>query len=252
MLRKFLAVLILLLAVPVNAQNKEPRIISRSRAVFDNINCTVTHTCDLKQIRYVVEDYEILVDGGHSYGTRLFAWYTTDILDTLENYVFVQVIKGCQYYSSKLDNNIGGVARDHFSERVIFNHKDWVIDSIDTDPVYFSTPKSRHFNYKWNTKPGSTNNKTEKIYGLEKPNRPELYISDRPGTAFYMNGNAKNISLAFKICLYKTLDVPKTTSPDNVDFGIPIHCFYWYSSWVYNHQNNKFEGPYSISPVCNQ
>ncbi|OGN22771.1 MAG: hypothetical protein A2918_01375 [Candidatus Yanofskybacteria bacterium RIFCSPLOWO2_01_FULL_42_49] len=238
----FLLSLVSLLTMPAIGQDKEPRIISRSRELFENTNCIATNTCDLKQIRYLAEDYEIMVDGGYHYGTRLFAWYITETVENLENYAFVQFIKGCQYQSTD-NNNTTWVARDYFLERILFKHKNWVIDSIDSDPVYYSTPNSRHFNYKQDE---------EKTYGANKPTLPELYITDRPGTAFYISPTAKNISLAFKTCLYRTSDVPIKTTPDNINFAEPISCFYWSSSWVYNHDKDKFENPPQISPVCDK
>ena len=177
--------------------------------------------------------------------------YVTNTVPALENYAFVQFIKGCQYYSSddgKL--NVSYLARDHFSKRIIFCHKDWVIDSLDTDPAYYSTPSSRHFNYKWSTTRGSVSENPQKYYGFEKPVYPELYVTDRPGTAFFMNGNSKNISLSFKTCLYRTADIPKETTPENINFGKPISCFYWDSSWIYNSASGKFQSPYYIVKTC--
>ena len=250
-MKQIIVTLFLLLSIPVIAQyNMEPRTVSRSRQVFDNTNCAATNTCDLIQVRYLAEDYEIFAGGGMHYGTRLFAHYVTDTVDALENYAFVQFIKGCQYSSHDTKEVLASISRNHFSKNIIFNHKDWVVDSTDTDPIYFSTPNSRHFNYKRNIKPGSTDKETMRYYGLEKPNYPELYITDRPGTAFYMNNGAKNISLNFKICLYRTSDVPRETVPENIDFSEPITCFYWDSSWVYDHDMDTYKHPHYVVSAC--
>ena len=255
-MRQFIAILVLILSTWAFAQEKgEPRIISRSNQVFENINCAETNTCDLKKVRFKSEDYQILVDGGIHYGTRLFAHYLTDTVGTLENYAFVQFIKGCQYNSYDTGEiTPKSIAREYFNELATYSHKNWVIDSIDTNPIYFSNSEFYHFFYKWNDKQEPLIKNIEspyKLYGLEKPVYPELYVTDRPGTAFYVNGGAKNISLAFKTCLYKTSDIPKEASPEDINFAEPIHCYYWYSSWIYDHEERKFNNPYSISPVCN-
>ncbi|MBI2674388.1 MAG: hypothetical protein HYX22_01465 [Candidatus Yanofskybacteria bacterium] len=252
-MKQVVVVLFLLASVAVTAQyGGNPRITSRSGKVFNNTDCAATNTCDLTQIRYLAEDYEILVGGGMNYGTRFFAHYTTDTVENLENYAFVQFIKGCKYYSHDTGEVFPkSVVHINFGEMSFFNYKDWTVESIDTDPIYFSTPQSRHFNYKWNTKRGSVSRNTERFYGIEKPSYPKLYITDIPGVAFHMNNNAKNTSLAFKLCLYRTSDVPRESTPENIDFAVPINCFYWYSSWVYDHDIGKFQHPYNIAPACN-
>lgn len=252
-MKRVIIALLLLFSVPALAQyDKKPRIISRSGQIFNNINCADTNTCDLIQIKYLAEDYEIWIDTGMHYGTRLFAHYTTNSINALENYAFVQFIKGCQYHSYNNGKVSLSVSTENFLKQRVFNYKDWTIESSDADPIYFSTPASRHFNYKWNINKDSVDRTTEKYFGLEKPIYPELYISDIPYQAFYMNGTAKNISLAFKTCLYRTLDIPLKINPEDVNFAEPINCFYWYSSWVYNHDPGKFENPYEIAPACNK
>lgn len=98
--------------------------------------------------------------------------------------------------------------------------------------------------------PGSFSQNTEKLYGEQKPKLPQLYIVDHPGSAFYINNRAKNISLQFRTCIYRTKDVPKNVSYNNAKFAKPIHCFEWRSSFVYNHYTEQFESPSYIVPAC--
>src|SRR3989344_3129306 len=122
MMRRLLIVVIFVLSIPVFAQkNGEPRVTSRSRQVFNNTDCVKTNTCDLVRVLYEAEDYEILVDGSMSYGTRLFAHYSVNTIDNLENYAFVQFIKGCQYDSYDTGEVSTSISREHFGELVIFN-----------------------------------------------------------------------------------------------------------------------------------
>lgn len=252
-MKQLIVAALLLLAIPAIAQyDKNPRVVSQSSQVFNNTNCSDTDTCDLLQVRYKAEDYEIWVGDSMSYGTRLFAHYVTDSVEALENYAFVQFIKGCRFYSSANGEIFLGMTDMNFGKMTTVDYKNWTIESIDTDPIYFSTSKSRHFSYKWNSVQGSVDRNTEKYYGIEKPHYPELYITDIPGPAFYMNKNAKNTPLAFKTCLYKTVDVPRETTPDDINFAEPLYCFYWYSSWIYDHDAERFANPYNISPACSE
>lgn len=238
-----------------NAQLRELKILSHGEAIFINDNCRDNKTCDLKKVRYVVEDYQVtMMDGEYNLGTRMFAQFETNSVRNLKKYVFAQFIKGC-VFSSKLVSGQRIVEYDHAYPRdkkpVALNFKNWVIDSYDYDPVYSTVPgKSRFFGYRWNTVPDSFSTDTEKLYGQVKPRKPKLYLVDHPGTAFIMNGKAKNISLEFKICIYRERDVPKSVSPDNVNFAKPVDCFNWHSSFVYNHQTNEYESYSQVVSTC--
>ncbi|OGN08426.1 MAG: hypothetical protein A3J46_05840 [Candidatus Yanofskybacteria bacterium RIFCSPHIGHO2_02_FULL_41_11] len=241
---------------PLAAAVGDIQILKRQREEFLNENCQVGSTCDLKRIDYLVEDYRVELQEGPNYGTRMYAKYETDNVESLTEYVFVQFIKGCMFTSRVVGNQIINsldIGRYLYrnSEKepaVIFKHPDWEIDSPDRDPVYYSISGSdRHSNYRWNTEPNSFLDETEKYFGQEIPEEPKLYIRDRPGTAFYARDKAINVSLYFRLCLYKAKDVPVEPGIINTK---PIHCFRWESSFVYDHEAGKFEYPYEIAPVC--
>lgn len=243
-----------MLAGPLWASGGEFTILNRTTSVFENKNCKANATCDLKKIRYVTEDYRIGMSNGYHYGTRLFARYETNSPSTLEDYVFVQFLKGCTY-ETRVRNGVvvssyNGVWR-HFGDIRGAKETRWIIDSIDTDPAYFSMPdKARHYAYRWNAVPGSFAERTRRFYGLEKPKLPQLYVVDRPSTVFYTDGVARNISLKFKMCLYKTHDVPLRVASHELDFAKPVSCFSWDSSFVYNHDAGKYEQHDEIVPAC--
>ncbi len=212
-------------------------------------------------------DYE----GGYNYGTAMFAEYQTPKKSVIEKYGIVQFIRGCHYGITK-KNETYYFARYLFGERVSFQHKDWVIDSVDTDPMYSNTPQfngdpdpqypvpvgdpsydwgTRHGLYYWNKNPGFYDQKTEVLYYRDKNIvSPRLYIMDHPGTAFYMNGDAKNISLEFRTCLYRIEDIPLKTTASDMDQKKALKCFSWASSYIYNPQTKAYESPQGISPVC--
>lgn len=254
--RLVLVLLFMLINVyTLGAQLYELKILNRRGGIFINDDCRDNKTCDLKKVRYVVEDYKVtMMDGEYNLGTRMFAQFETSSVRNLQKYVFVQFIKGC-VFSSRV---VGGQVITEFDvsyvrdkkNSVVFLFRDWVLDS-GSDPVYPSEPgKPRLYWYRWNTVRDSFSTDTEKFYGVAKPKLPKLYVVDHPGTAFVMDDKAKNISLEFKICIYKEKDVPKNVSPDNVNFAKPIDCFSWQSSFVYNHQTNQYESHSQVVPAC--
>lgn len=222
-------------------------LVSRTSEIFENKDCEKNSTCSLKRVTYLVEDYKIkFAKNDYSYGTRLFAKYETDSVATLEDYAFVQLIKGCVFTSRIVD---GELVRGYeyvmrlFGGQELFKFDDWIIDSDITDPVYSATAhgKSRHDLCKWNKVSGSLAYETEKRYSDGPPPSPELYITDHPSTAFLSNGTPTNVLMRFKLCIYKTSDVPLSATPDDINFAVPIHCYEWESSFIYDHEQGKFE-----------
>jgi len=229
-------------------------ILSHRENIFVNTHCDKNKTCDLKKVEYFVEDYSVGIEGDYNYGTRFFARYETKRTKDLEKYVFVQFIRGCDF-SSRLVGGQVKISHDIVYPRNIdsikFNFPDWTIDSYDSDPVYATIPdRSRFYGYRWNTVPGSFSTNTERLYGQKKPKIPQLYIVDHPGSAFYADGTAYNISLRFKTCIYKIKDVPKNVPYDNINFAEPLSCYEWHSSFVYNHLTEEFETHTDIVPAC--
>jgi hypothetical protein len=110
-------------------------------------------------------------------------------------------------------------------EHIPYLFHDWTVDSMDTDPVYNSDPTQadRHYFYRWNNVTGSTDYNTELFMGEtdQKPKDNEVYVIDRPGTAF-SQFNTTNISLQFKMCLYKTAQIPLIATKDQGMYENPI------------------------------
>lgn len=226
--------------------------------VFKNINCAATDSCDLVEFKIQSYDYKVtFADQSPSYGTSAFMSYSTKNIDDLENYAIVQQIKGCIFDSGKsYDGQViksSTYVRDLFGKSVDYKHTDWTIDSIDEDPMYNnSVPELRHGSYRWNTVKNSFSKDTEKVYAKERPTIATLYVSDLPGTAFADNNEAKNISLEFRSCIYKTGQIPLVATPGDVNFSEPIACLPWKSSFIYNHGAKKFEEKSEIDSFCNK
>src|SRR3989344_2565107 len=226
---------------------------------FFNTDCTKTNTCELIFFALRTIDFEVWFTGDDeeypSYGTTMFAEYQTDSVASLEKFAIVQFIRGCTIYSVKradgtMERSIASTFYEFFGKSSVpMCFADWVIDSVDTDPVYFSDSEfGRHYEYRWNRISGSYNNSTMVYYGEEKPTYPLLYIMDHllPSASYKPAGEYNlersiDVSFQFKTCIYRTADVPKETVESNVDFAEPVKCFNWKSSYVYNWDLKKFE-----------
>ena len=251
------AILLFLMCIaPLRARDKKLVILRHEDFVFENKDCETSQTCSLKRVKYVVEDYKTGFSGEYRYGTRLFAKYETSLVRNLEQFAFVQFMKGCVYFTRAKDGMVlprYRITVRNFGKDKKFQFSRWVVDSDWDDPIYSSVNGSsfRHYNCRWNKVPGSLQPKTEKLYKKNsQPPFPELYVIDRPAGAFVVEGVARNISLQFKICIYRTWDVPKRTTPENIDFAQPINCFEWDSSFIYNHEAGEFERHAEISSAC--
>jgi len=245
-------------------RNGTEEILSLETNVFINKDCAGADTCDFKEFRLEVKKSRMWVIDGWHYGSSIIAAYKTDEIGHLENYSFVQFIRGCMFDTYLVVDGgitkILGHVKVQFSEFDTegrpkkyerFCFPDWVIDSQDKDPVYNSFPGyGRFYLRRWNTVPGSYDKRTEKYYGEEKPKRPELYVTDLPSGAFLGELSAVNASLEFKTCIYKTKSIPLETTEDNINFATPIKCFLWQNIYIYNYGKKEFEMKFEIDPFC--
>lgn len=228
--------------------------------------CRKSDTCDLKQVIFRVQDIFMPKEDKDDialYWTKMYASYVTNALSSIEKYAFVQFIRGCVFTSEMLP---GGevvthlnVIRRHMDtpeEPTLFRHLDWVIDSEDADPVYSSGPGlsgNRHFFLQWTTPPGDWDPDLAQgnLYGEERPKLPQVYVTDFPMPARHdPDGSVRNSSLEFRVCLYKTADVPLATRGSDINFAAPIRCFEWNQSFVYNHEKNSWERPTGVVAEC--
>ena len=234
-------------------------LLDRRTNTFQNINCSVNSTCDLKNIEYLVENYRVEIDAGFHYGTRFIAKYTTNSVKNLKKYVFVQAIKGCVFDSQIVSNKRKIYfnycqLNDDSTKCKLMSYPEFNLKSSEDDPLYNAMPVyARHYFYRWLTEGNDFFDYSKHTYfGRQKPRKPSLFIVDHPGTAFKIDmERAKNIALEFRTCLYKTRDVPLSLDPAKIDFAEPIHCFSWESSWIYSHNLNIYEQP-DTGPVIQE
>jgi len=104
---------------------------------------------------------------------------------TARDYALVNFVKG------SMKNGAGKYFKaTMYGKQVDANYSDWKVDSVDEDPVYWSTSSGR-----WNFKTSSTG----------------FYATDSPGPALTSEHGAI-YALRFKIGLFKLADVPTTTT----------------------------------------
>jgi hypothetical protein len=229
--------------------------LSETQQVFLNPDCRSTDSCDLKRFTLTKVVNEIWFSDDPVYPTfsnGVIIEYETAAVAALEKYAVVQFKKGCVFYSSK--NSRGNIHRKvsdtvaSFGESAPFCFPKWVIDSQDTDPAYNSDPEYGRFHFlRWN-KPGSYELRTQKFYGVEKPRRSVVYLTDYPAGAFVTAGGVRNVALEFKTCIYKASQVPAETRRDNIDFAEPINCFEWQSLYVYDFDKGRFATRWADMP----
>jgi len=229
--------------------------ISESKQVYASPDCGATDSCDLKRFTLTTVVYEVWFSDDPirpTYGTGVIMEYETKTVKALEKYAIVQFKKGCVFHSSKsgtgkIDRHISDVVPS-FGEKIPFCFRDWVIDSQDTDPAYNSDPQyGRFYLLRWN-KPGSYDNRTQKFYGMQKPRKPVLYMTDYPAGAFVTGTGVKNVSLEFKTCIYKASEVPFATRRNNIHFARPINCFEWQNVYVYDFEKAAFQTNLAMAP----
>lgn len=253
---------LILLGLTLVAGQVSAKVITTSSETskFINSDCKKNDTCDLKSFDVKVNQY--LVTLGNEpldsavRGTMMSANYQTKTGTSVEKYGIGQFIQGCQYISRKQNGVVTNypVTKREFMGKVIpYFHPTMAVDGFISDPLSWGedAEAARHSTYL--TKDPSGPWTADDYYnGRNTPADNRLYVVDRPGVAgFYADSQrAYNISLKFKICIYKSADVPREVDPNSQDFAKPIHCVEWASSYVYNFDKGAFETLPDVVPYC--
>jgi len=215
---------------------------------FVNPDCRATDSCDLKRFSLTTAEHEIWFSDGPTNPTHVngvIMEYETDSVPTIEKYAIVQFKRGCVFHTAR--DPLGNIARTigdvvpSFGENVPFCFPQWVIDSQDSDPVYNSdVQRGRFYLLRWNTA-DSHDHRTQRFYGVEKPKRPVVYMTDNPTGAFITGSGIKNVALEFKTCIYKAREVPAATRREDIHFATPLACFEWRNVYVYDFARASFQ-----------
>jgi hypothetical protein len=222
----------------------------------------------IEEIGFWVEQYRIEWKPAgpvreQGFSTKLYAWYRTKDNSSLRDFVFVQFIQGCTFETRKINGAIAVSqprVRTFFGKQgVSFNHRSWVIDSVDTDPAYWSDPEylDRHAWLRWGINDDSFPHRPQDYPTVAEgpPSEPRVFITDIPdGGDIRWNPWSKtliatNSTFQFKTCLFRTQDVPAQASPDT-KLPQPLVCMWWDSSYVYDHDRNEMTSPTDIASAC--
>lgn len=243
--------MLILLSLNTSFAGREATVLSRSIKSFENTDCKRSDSCTLDKFELNIKNYKIKVAADWFYGTKTMMSYNTKSIDDLEEYAIVQFMRGCYFSADKVNGN--KVKNFEFSKKsfdayVVNRTLEWGIDSIDKDPIYNSPTdgdlsKRRHHHYQWNEIKDSFSKKTRHQFGTSRPQRARLYVKDVPSASMKDSKSdyTWNSSYEFKTCIYKTKDIPETTTVDDLNFAKPIHCFDWESSFIYNYKKMKME-----------
>lgn len=232
---------------------------SETKQDFLNPDCQSTGTCDLKRFTLTTAVNEIWFsdDPDHpTYSNGVIMEYETGSVPALEKYAIVQFKRGCVFYTSEaapgvIKRSINSTVFS-FGESVPYCFRNWIIDSQDTDPVYNSDPEhGRIYLARWN-RPGSYDNQTQRFYGVQKPTRPVVYMTDYPSGAFVRASGVKNTALEFKTCIYKASEVPAVTRRDDINFAKPISCFEWQNVYIYDFKTARFQTDLALAPTWDE
>jgi len=183
--------------------------------------------------------------------------YQTDSVDHLEEFGVAQFMRGCVFDSRVKNGEVTrfpGTTYQRSGKSIPFVFPNWQIDGFVNDPLQWGKVKStgsRH-DYYWIHEPGHRGAEKADYFGAEKPKEPRLWLTDYPEEGIYFpdSFSAHNVSLQFKTCIYKSADVPREVSYDQINFAEPIHCFEWAISYIYDFETHKFDSPKGIDPYC--
>ena len=236
---------------------------------FYNHGCRKSDSCSLKEFKIGTRQIEFTLQeyNERHHFVETVASYRTKKLSDIKDYAIVQFKRGCRFetYPENGAIHTRGYFGNYrsFGDRLEDRFKNWIIDSVDRNPIYFSYDdrdkfaSNPHYGYYWNEKRGDFSKDNRHYFGEMLPPRPEIYIRDLDGPNYVANGAffydlAMNTWMQYKTCVYKTKDIPKVTTRDDIHFAKPIHCFDWGNFHVYDHFEKKWTSPNEMPAYCGQ
>lgn len=226
-------------------------------------NCHDTLSCGLKRVFFQNLTKEITVKNEKYYATDSRFGYETESAFELEDFVIVQLIKGC-VFSTYISKQTGAVTKVHDALREFwgnpnfrFIHKDWVIDNTDPSPVYTSFGlKGDHALLRWNTNPRTIDPNSSTYYFKQKPSHNTVYATDMPSPSYVyetaLNEAQKISSLKLRTCLIHKSFVDMKTSErgEGIEWDKAVKCYDWDHNFRYDETLKKIVVSKDIDPFC--
>lgn len=249
------------------AHHLDPEFVAQRELAYTHPReCVNDDTCDLRAVRFKAEDYTLPDEhpGDAFDATRLYAEYETANMPALRKYLFVQFVRGCVFNTQVLtDGTIATLyhrTRTILGRRYLYYFPDWVVDSNDATPGYEESDEGqngiRQYSYEWRPRGAkgfpelSAREMGGNYYGVAPPPTPRLYVVDYPDEGKTTEFGVRNVSLEFRMCLYRERDVPRRLFPGERIEREPVVCFPWRNSHMFNHSTGKYERPAGIVEEC--
>lgn len=242
-------------------------------------------TDDLLSFKMSINDVKRneTVSKGHKagkYTSAIFSYTTKETSkEALGKYAVVQYIKGCDTYSyhfpaeQNRQDEVGYSTRDFWGDdNYTFHHPNWVLDSIDTNPIYGSHREGNYdsdFNLHFFFHPldptlspheRDSGNKQDLTFFEEAEVAPSstLYVNDLPtvatiDSATYDFTSSRSVFLELRTCIHKRDEIPRyLENPDpSLIKSKPLHCFNWQVKHAWSEEKEDFITPeMSVEEFC--
>lgn len=191
--------------------------------------------------------------------TDLRVSLATDTPSQIEDFVVVQLVRGCAFHSDFKNGRVTKlltIDRIHQGERVPFRHSDWAIDTETRDPALSSDANFGRFGrLRWNRDPRSSNPDTATWYAHAKPPHGTVFLAELISHAALNpespsgESSAQNATLEFRACVFRAMDVPSTVA-STIDVTQAIVCKEWDHKYVWDFARGRMSRPQRIDPVC--
>lgn len=242
---------------------------------FENTKCEQTDSCDLKGFEITITRLanEVYDENRISSHSTMEGFYETTDTCVVEKYAIVQFIKGGLFNSSAYDINhleTGyNTGRQFFGESIFpFIHPEWVVDSVDADPIYASyrDQNDRHGLYRIKKDESRSilfDDSSYYTYYFYRPKLPiaRMHFSDMPTGGSYSEINitggpnagktlysSTNASMAFYTCIYKAEDVSENANEYDIDKEKAIGCLTWSNHHIFDPRTKSFKNSLTIDP----
>lgn len=257
---------------------------------FSSFTPPVTSGCSLKSFSVSVYDQGHDFSEGEiqetSRGAAIGTVVETTEASCIREFSVVQFIKGCVYdieqneRTGMIERTFSTAIQDSSGVSIPFKFDRWTVDSLDPDPMYESASARsvddpRRFDNLLYPKVPLRLDGTQVglsadrkvmlgskyrgfVRDLQRSPR-QMFSVDVPVAATWSgdrdaHNSVTNVSLEFKVCLYRTKDVPQKADPKSFEApteeGGPLHCFDWASRNEFDFNSKKFISKRKIDPFC--
>jgi hypothetical protein len=207
----------------------------------------------LKSIEYQIIHVESGIDGRCGYWKTINMSYETETAQDIQDYAFVQYIRGCVFHvATEPEPYRGFFRREHMNDDFkLFHHPEWTADTFTHDPIYWASPQSTGSRHGYYRLPEPNFNPHDASLYQDHPNTTRLWATDSP-TGGGSNSNTYGYSsmLEFSTCLYPTADIPRSVADGEILLTEPVHCLDWSQKRSFQPGQGYFKTSGSVTEIC--